>query len=819
MIKSYLKIAWRNLMKNKMYTIINVSGLSVGICFCTVIYLITSFQFSFNNFFQDKDRIYRVVSDLYSAENGPDHNSGIRDAAPLTMRSEITGLESVAVFHSLFVKAAVKESNMEHREFEAPDERNRKSDIIIADPGYFTVFNYNWLAGNKTTALKEPFAVVLTESKAHRYFGKKEAGEMLGKIIIYDDSLQVTVTGVVADLPDNTDFRFNDFISFSTIQHGYRKNIFHFNEWSDDRNTQTWVKLSPATTYSQIDKQLAGLVNRHITLKAGAKEVYRLQSLSDIHFNHDYDDNYSTKAHRPTMYGLMIIALFILILAVINFINLSTVVSATRAKEIGIRKVCGSRRMSLAIQFLGETLIVTLLAVVISFAGLQWLLNAFGYLMPDAAHLPVFSPSTGIFLLLIAVFTALLAGFYPAKILSSYMPAQVLKGGIKQSGKEKGYLRKGLIIFQFTISLVLIIGAIVVRDQLSFMLNKDLGFSKDAVMVLKTDLQQPYAKKDLLADRIRQLSGVKMVSVSDGTPLATEHWANPLTYKGEYEKGTACNLEWADEHFIPFYDIKIIAGRNIMNSDTAKELLINEACAKALGFNNPEEAINKYAETMVPFVGFKSFPIVGVIRDFHSESLHKVIAPLFIASSAEFTRTINIKLNTNGRSVESLKKNIADIEAIWTEIYPNNKFEYSFLDNIIADLYQREQKTAGLINIAMTVAIFIACIGLLGLAAFTTQQRAKEISIRKVLGAGTGSIVVMLSKDTLLLVILSVVVATPIGWYFMHTWLQDFVYRIHLSFSIFLLSGIIAIATALATVSLQVIKAALANPAKNMRSE
>lgn len=819
MIKSYVKIAWRNLMKNKMYTAINVLGLSIGICFCAVIYLITSFQFSFNDFFQDNDKIYRVVSDLYSPENGSDHSSGIRDAAPSAMRSELTGLASVAVFHSLFVKAAVKEGDMKYREFEAPDERNRKSDIIIAEPEYFTVFNYKWLAGNKTTALKEPFAVVLTESKAQRYFGKKEPGEMLGKIMTYDDSLQVTVTGIVADLPNNTDFRFNDFISFSTIQHGYRKNIFHFNEWSDDRNTQTYVKLSSSITYSKIDNQLADFVKKHITLKSGAKEVYRLQPLSDLHFNHSYNDNYSTKAHRPTLYGLMLIALFILILAVINFVNLSTVVSATRAKEIGIRKVCGSRRISLVTQFFGETFIVTLLAVAISFASLQLLLNAFAYLMPDAAYLPVVSPSTVIFLLLVAVFTTLLAGFYPAKILSSYMPVQVLKGGIKQSGKEKAYLRKGLIVFQFTISLVFIIGAVVVRDQLRFMLNKDLGFSKEAVVVLKTDLQQPYAKKDLLADRIRQLPGVTMVSVSNGTPLAAEHWANPLTYKGESEVGTACNLEWTDEHFIPFYGIKIIAGRNIMNSDTAKELLINEACVRALGFKNPDEAINKFAETMVPFVGSKSFPIVGVIGDFHSESLHKAIAPLFITSSAEFTRTINVKLNNTGPSMESLKKNIADMEVIWREIYPNNTFEYSFLDNIIADLYQREQKTAGLINIAMIVAIFIACSGLLGLAAFTTQQRAREISIRKVFGASTRSIVVMLSKDTLLLAILSVVIATPIGWYFMHTWLQDFVYQIHLSFSIFLLSGIIAIVTALATVSFQVTKAALANPAKNMRSE
>jgi hypothetical protein len=381
---------------------------------------------------------------------------------------------------------------------------------------------------------------------------------------------------------------------------------------------------------------------------------------------------------------------------------------------------------------------------------------------------------------------------------------------------RQAWLRKGLVVFQFTISLIFIIGSIVMGNQIRFVLNKDLGFTKDAIVTIETNPNYPFAKKDLLAARIRQLAGVALVSVSDGSPLSKDHWRNPLWYQQTFAD---CQLEWADANFTSLYQLKLVGGRNLQPSDTLKEILINETCARTLGFKRPDDAIGQEVRTIVPPGGERSYRVVGILADFHASSLHQPIQPAFIASSNQFSWNINVKLSTQGRQVSQFSNLMANIERIWKDIYPEDKFEYQFFDQAIAKLYEKDVQTARLMNWAMGVAIFISCMGLFGLSAFIAQRRTREIGIRKVFGASVTSITAMLCKDFVGLIMIAFVIASPIAWYFMNRWLQDFAYRNDISGWIFVLAGSGAVFIALVTVSFQAIRAATADPAKTLRSE
>ncbi|MEO6632408.1 MAG: FtsX-like permease family protein, partial [Mucilaginibacter sp.] len=536
----------------------------------------------------------------------------------------------------------------------------------------------------------------------------------------------------------------------------------------------------------------------------------------DVHFNNAYDDTYTRKAHLPTLYGLMGIAAFILIIAAINFINLSTAQSLRRAKEVGVRKTLGSSKANLTIQFLMETFMVTIVAATVSVIITNPIIGAFQSIIPAGVTLTLINPVTVSFLILITITTALLAGFYPARVLSSYLPALSLKGQGSQKLNRKSYLRKGLIIFQFTVSLVFIIGTVVIADQVHFVLNTDLGFNKDAIVTTHTGLNDRGNKKDVFIDKIRQIKGVELVSRHRVTPVAFGHPGTFIDYKGPGGAKVDASFETCDNNYVSLFGLKIIAGRNLLPSDTLKEFLVNETCAKALGFKRPEEALGKIVE-----VGINNakWPIVGVVKDFHSQSLHEAIMPFFIGSIKRNEFAVSLKLATAGNGAESFNHIISQVEKAAKEVYPNDKFEYKFLDETIASLYDKEQKTARLMNTAMAIAIFISCMGLFGLATFTAQQRVKEIGIRKVLGASASGIVTMLSKDFLALVIVSILIASPIAGYLAHQWLQDFAYKVDVSWWIFAVSGLAAIFIALITISFQSVKAALANPVNSLRSE
>jgi putative ABC transport system permease protein len=818
MIKNHFKTAWRSILSHKGYAAINVIGLSIGICACIVIYLIVSFELSYDTFHPAKERIYRLVAREQDERGLTGYMGGMMNPLPATMRDELTGFESVAAFHNYYAGVVVPSGSNEPKRFDAAKRGEQASPIILTEPQYFDIFKYQWLQGNPRTALAEPFKVVLSENEARRYFGKGPLENIVGKNIFYkdvymNDSLQVTVSGIVKDWNKNTDFGFRDFISLATVKHSFLRDeiqLDHWGNWNPDG--QALVKLAKGVTAGQVEKQFSAFVSRHVPPYPGHQTLLSLQPLADFHFNSLYHDFYSRKADLPVLYGLMAIAAFILIIAAINFINLSTAQSLHRAKEVGVRKVLGSSRTSLSAQFLIETLMITLAAVIVSTLMANPVISLFNNIIPAGVSFNIFNPSVLVFLLLITIITALLAGLYPARVLASYLPALSLKGYASSGSVQTGYLRKGLIVFQFTVSMVFIVCTVVIGNQMHFILNKDLGFDKDAIITYHTRYNSPTGKLNAFIQKIKEIPGVQRVSVNTETPAANNH---SYTHIDMADAKVPAAYELGDAGYVPLFGLKMVAGRNIMPSDTIREFLINETAAQALGFRYPAEAIGKTVSTgMNDKKGF----IVGVLKDFNATSLHEAIAPFFFTSDRQSEHEVSIKIS-NHNAINNFTTAVTKINDIWKEIYTGEKSDYSFFDQTVASLYAAEQKTSRLMNTAMAVAILISCMGLFGLAAFTARQRVKEIGIRKVLGATAGSITILLTKDFLRLVIFSVVIASPVAYYFMQRWLQGFAYRVNISIWMFLFAGFAAITVAIVTVSFQSIKAALMNPVRSLKAE
>jgi len=817
MFRNLFKTAWRNFPRQRVNTTINVLGLALGITGCLIIFLLVRYELSYDRFHPDKDRIYRLVAKKDNP-NGEGLRGFVPDPAANDLRNEISGLETVAGFDVLFTRVIIQQEGKEAKVFDAPKPGEEPSPIVVVQPQYFDIFKYRWLAGNAATALNDPFRVVLTEAQATKYFGHQDPDQWLGRKLMYEDSLAVTVSGIVADWKENSDFGFREFISYPTIQSSFLKNSFNFSNWGMwDYSNYVVVKLAPGVSPARVAQQLTAFLDRHF--KQDPDEERRalgLQPLADIHYNDKYPDAYSRTVSLPTLYGLAGIALFILLIAAINFINLSTAQSVRRSREIGVRKVLGGRRGALMLQFLVETLVLVVTASLLALLIANPLLAAFRSLLPRGVNLVVFQWPTLLFLSAMAVVTCLLAGWYPARVLAAYQPALSLKGqGILQLN-NRSHLRKALIVFQFTVSLIFIIGTLIVARQIHFVLNTDLGFDHDAIVNLWSGPDGTAHRRSVLAQKLREMTGVKIVARSKGTPLAAGHNGTFIEYKGAQDHKVDASFDCIDTNYLRLYGMRLVAGRDLFSADTMREFLINETCSQQLGFRRPADALGKIVDIGV---NGAHGPIVGVVKDFHSESMHTLIKPFFLSSFTRAEGFFSVKLATAGQSGEHLKAVLGQLEKAYGEVYPEQKFEYRFFDETIARLYEKEQKLAEILNIAMGIAIFISCLGLFGLAAFVAEQRTKEIGIRKVLGATVTNIVTMLSTDFLRLVLLAILIASPVAWYFMHQWLQDFAYRIPISWWIYAAAGGCAIGVALVTVSYQAIRAATANPVDSLKVE
>ena len=822
MLRNHFRIAFRSLSKNKLYTVINVLGLALGVSACLVIFLITHFELSFDRFHPDKERIYRIVDESQDGTGGHRSEGGTTDPMAMTVRAEVSGLQTVTGFYNYYTNVTIPEGQKIRVKLGRP-KYGTPSDIVVTDPQYFDIFQYQWLAGSPAASISQPFQVVLTESEAHRYFGPGSPDQFIGRQVWYHDSLRTVVSGIVKDWTANTDFRFRDFISVATVPHSFLKDDIDFNAWGMwNEETQAFVKLGNGVTKAQVERQLAILGKKHLIERGGSKDSLLLQPLAGIHFNAAYGDAYSRKASLPTLYVLMGIAVFILLIAAINFINLSTAQSIRRVKEIGIRKVLGSSRAGLILQFLTETLLLTCAAVGISMLLVNPILSIFHSFVPEGLSFHVTDTATLLFLASIILITSLLAGFYPARVLSSFLPVISLKGEGSPTFNQKSYLRKTLIVFQFTIALVFIIGTWIIGDQIHFMLNQDMGFTKTAIINISTPwVKDAKTKRQVLINEIGRLPQVAMICGSEGTPAAEGHRGTDLTlHKRTGDVKVPAEMHLIDEHFLPLYEMRLLAGRNLYYSDTMKEVLINESAARGLGFVHPADAVGQFVESgQNDSRAEKLLPVVGVVADFHSRSLRDAESPVFLTMNSGATGLLSIKLNMQGRGSNDIKKTLDAIAADWKQLYPDITFEYQFFDETIAAFYDKEQKTAQIMNAAMLIAIFISCMGLFGVTTFMAAQRTREIGVRKVLGASVAGIVTLLSMDFVWLVGLSILIASPIAWYGMHRWLADFAYHVPVHAWVFGLAGLTALGIAIATVSIQAIRAARANPVKSLRTE
>ena len=807
MFKNYFKTALRNFKKNKVTTLINVLGLSIGISAALIIFMVVEYDFSFDKYEPDTERIFRMVS-----EGDGWKNAGV----PAPMHEEIahnmTGIEtSVPLFgyNDWNTKVAVPKGNNK------PAQVFKKQDkIVFVQKNYFAVFPHQWIAGNAKISLQNPYNLVLSESRAKEYFPNISPDQLIGKTVVFSDTVATTITGIVKDLQANSDFEYNAFISLSTISTSNLKPVYNWDDWnSTNSNRQLMVKLLPGVQPAQINKQLAAIFKEHNT-DPDNKTIYRLQPLSDVHTNTDFEG----PVNKSTVNNLILLALFLLLLGAINFINLSTAHAAERAKEIGIRKTLGSKKSQLIWQFLSETFLLTLFTAVLSVIITPLLIKAFTGFIPDGLKVSqLFSqPSVWFFLVLLIITVSILAGLYPAFILTRFKPVLVLKNSVvSNSGASRsGLLRKSLIVFQFIIAQVFIIGMMVVDKQIHYSMQKDMGFRKDAIInfYMPFDPQNPDNKKFLLQDELKQISGIQNVSLGNQSPAISGFMSTIISYE---EKGKEVKLNVdsrnGDTAFLSVYNIKLVAGRNITASDTANELLINETGAKQIGYHNPADAVNHFVK-----YGNNALPIVGVMKDFNLTSVRTAIHPLIYFAAPKWGYVMHVALQQNP---ETWQTAIAKMQAAWKSIYPDEDFDYTFLDKKISDFYKEDQQLSTLLTWSASVAIFISCLGLLGLVIFITNNRTKEIGVRKILGASVKQIITLLSVDFVKLLALAFVIAIPVAWWLMHNWLQNFAYHTTLSWWIFLASGFIMITIALVILGIRAGKAAMANPVKSLRME
>lgn len=819
MFKNFFKTAFRVFARNKAFTAINVLGLSIGVSAALIIFLIVQFELGYDKAETDAGRIYRVVMDMkFNGNDG--HSAAVPAPLSAAIQNEATGIET-AVPVMQFQGDATAKVSIEKTGSAQPVVFKKQPDIVFTDPQYFSLLPFQWVAGSPESSLKDPFHVVLAESRARQYFPSVNINDIIGKKIKYNDDFTATVSGIVKDLNARTSMNAVEFISFATIAKTHMQDDFMMNVWNDWMAYSTvYVKLAAGTNVANLETQLNTIFKKY-NKDAYKDELnykrFHLQPLSDIHFNALYAGFGQRLAHKSTLYGLLAVAAFLLILACINFINLTTANAAGRAKEIGIRKTMGSARKHLIFQFLGETFLLTITAGIISFCLAPVLLNLFAdFIPPGLKFEPLQQPYIFLFLLLLAVVVSFLSGLYPAFILSGYKPVQVLKNQSFSSGNETrhAWIRKALTVSQFVIAQFFVIATVMVSRQINYALNADMGFRKDAIVsfnIPRTDSADDH--RAVLLNEIKQIPGVKIASMGFLTPADEGAAFTNISYAGAANSNNqSVQLRWGDTNYLKLFDIRILAGRNVQQSDTIKEFLINETYAKSLGFKHPEDALGK----LLDFNG-RRLPIVGVMHDFNEQSFHSEVGPLVFASLNSRSYSFHILLLPAAGN--SWSNTIAQIQKSYHRLYPEEDFSYKFLDDTIARFYETEQRTASLLGWATGLSVFISCLGLLGLVMYTINTRTKEIGIRKILGATVTNIISILSKDFVQLVLIAFVIATPVAWWIMYKWLEGFAYRITMGWWVFALCGFGLLVIALITLSVQTIKAAIANPVKSLRAD
>ena len=819
MIKNLFRTPIRRFRNRKAFTLINIAGLATGISAALVIFLIVYYEYSFDRFEKNPDRIYRVVID--ARFNGVDgHSAGVHAPLAKAITREMTAIQETIPVMGFQGdgKVNVEVTRPQHAPLLFKDQER----IVFTNDAYFRVFPYHFLAGSPESALQAPFSVVLTRERAHQYFPGLAPGEVVGKSLVYHKDVQVTVSGIVDSLPERTDFSAKEFISYATIEKTNLSKDFMMQVWDDwMAYSMLLVSISPGASAATAEAGINALLKKYNPASYRNADNYvrlHLQPLRDIHFNFLYQSPGIRTADAKTMQGLLVVAAFLLLLAVINFINLTTAQAAGRAKEIGIRKTMGSTKQQLLFQFLEETWLLTLLAAILSVALLPLFLHVFQSFIPPGLSLEAIPTSAILaFLLLLVIVVGFAAGIYPALVLSRYKPISVLKSQsvILQGGSRSAVVRKVLTVAQFGIAQFFLIATLLVAKQINYALQADVGFNHEAVVTAELPPSEKGQHRAALMQELSTLPGVAMVSSGFLAPadkgMAFTNIAYFDGHKDVFPPGNV-QIRWGDDKYINVYQMPLLAGRNLLPSDSIREFLINETYAHAIGFANAADALGVSLSW-----NKKHIPVVGILRDFHDQSMRAPISAVVLGGSNG--STLHIRLKDHSANAGSWPKTMAAVETLYHRYYPGETFTYNFVDDMIAGFYSSEKNTASILSWATGMAIFISCIGLLGLALFSAEVRLKEIGIRKVLGASVTSIVALLSADMLKLVVLAFLIAAPLAGWAMYRWLQHYAFKTTMSWWIFALAGTGMLAVALLTLAMQTMKAARMNPVHSLRSE
>ena len=809
MIKKYFKSAFRNLLKNKFYSSINIIGLAVGLATCLLILLYVLDELSYDKYNINADRIYRVNNEIKFGDNHLDMATCPALLGP-TMVNEFPEVEQytrIRWYGSFFVKKN--------------NENIKEARVGFADSTLFDVFTLPMINGNPKTALKEPHSLVITEKIAKKYFNTANA---VGETMLINDTGYYKVTGVIENIPMQSHFNFDIFVPMIEDKRSNEDN------WLSE-SWNTYILLKKGANVKKLEPQLNGMMEKNAASllksvvnqnmdefkKSGNYISASLTPLTGIHLHSNKIAELGGNGNAQVIYIFSAIALLILLIACVNFMNLSTARSSNRAKEVGVRKVLGSRKINLIQQFLTESFLVSLMALIVAIIAAWLLLPYFNQIAGKQIQTgTLFQPGMLLSLVVLMLIVGLLAGSYPAFFLSSFQPIAVLKGKLA-GGFKRSWLRNALVVFQFSISIMLIFGTIVIYNQLTYIHNKDIGFKRDRVIIINNT--------NALGDRtitfkneLLGVSGVQNATMSGYLPVNYNNRSSDAFFiSPALEPGSSISMQYwsVDENYIPTLDIQILQGRNFSNQYAMDStgIIINDAAARFLSTKDP---LNKklYNVKNINTKAINEYHIIGVVKNFNFSSLHNIITPLALVLRKDIGNiSVRISASSNIGNV------IAQLKNKWQSMAPGRPFDYSFMDDDFNKLYTTEQRTGKIFITFAVLAILIASLGLFGLITYASEQRVKEIGIRKVLGASVTNIAGMLSKDFLKLVLISSAIAFPTAWWAMHKWLQDFAYRVSIGWWVFLVAGMLALVIALATVSFQAIKAAIANPVKSLRTE
>ncbi|MFL5811161.1 MAG: ABC transporter permease [Flavisolibacter sp.] len=807
MIRNYLKVALRNLWKNKGFSAINILGLAIGLACFLLIALYVVDELSYDRFHKKAGQIYRVNSEINFGGN--ELNLAVcSDPMGATLKRDYPQVED---FTRLYAQGSWL--------FKKGTEYVREGEVIYADSNVFNVFTLPLVAGDPKTALIEPHTMVISESAAKKYFGTTD---VIGKSLETEDKVQHKITAVIKDIPHNSHFHADFIWSMKDADYGWGSYLSH--------NFYTYIVLRSGTDYKAFEKNFRQVIQKYVFPqaqelmkvpsmddfeKSGNKLVYTLTPLKDIHLHSDRTAEIGVNGNIQYVYIFGAVALFILLIACINFMNLSTARSANRAQEVGIRKVLGTQKKNLIFQFLTESTVMAIISLLLAVVIAYFVLPVFNEISTKSLSLKtLFTGSTLLVLILLPFLVGILAGSYPAFFLSSFRPIAVLKGKLKM-GSGSGYVRSGLVVFQFFISIVLITGTIIVYKQLHYIQTTQLGFNKDQLLVVN-DTYALGKNVEAFKNEMLQVPGVVSGTVSGFLPVNSSRNDNSFYKNAVFDSKDALSMQtWAvDYDYVKTMGMQIIKGRDFSKDfrTDSNAVILNEAAAKVLGYSDP---VGKkiYTFNDLQTKELSSYEIIGIVKNFHYESMHQNIGPLSLHLGSH---TGNISFKVTAANVPNI---IKQAQTKWKTMAPGMPFSHQFLDERFDRMYSDEQRVGKIAMIFSILTIFIACLGLFGLAAFVAEQRTKEIGIRKVLGASVSNIVGMLSKDFIRLVLIAAVIAIPIAWWAINKWLEDFVYRVNIGWWIFLVAGVLAIVIALGTISFQAIKAAIANPVKNLRNE